>query len=328
MTDLALITIYEFCVQRQALLAIGKKCEFYEIRSSLFESVQEDMKLIIVSGLSGSGKSVALHTLEDEEFHCIDNLHLGLLSAFVKRLTSPDFDIYDNTAVGIDARSGATELNSFPSIIDEIRGSGLDVDVLYLDAEVPTLLKRFSETRRRHPLTRNGLPLVEAIHLERSLLSAIASYADLKIDTTQTTIHQLRALIRERVSRKQDSSLSLLFQSFGYKHGVPPDSDYVFDVRCLPNPHWESKLRSLTGQDPEVVDYLRSHREVEEMFESLRIFLEQWIPVFESENRRYLSVSIGCTGGQHRSVYLAERLSMHFRHALNASVSLRHRELV
>ena len=286
------------------------------------------MKLIIISGLSGSGKSVALHTLEDEEFHCIDNLHLGLLHAYVKRLRSADFDMYDKAAVGIDARSGAVELKDFPSIIDTIRGSGLDVDVIYLDAEVSTLLKRFNETRRRHPLTRNGLPLVEAIHLERSLLSAVVSYADLKIDTTQTTIHQLRALIRERVSRKQDSSLSLLLQSFGFKHGVPADSDYVFDVRCLPNPHWESKLRSLTGQDPEVVDYLQSHREVEAMFQSVRLFLEQWIPHFESENRRYLSVSIGCTGGQHRSVYLAERLTQHFRQSLNASVSLRHRELV
>lgn len=289
---------------------------------------QDDpVKLIIVSGLSGSGKTVALHTLEDEEFHCIDNLHLALLDAFVDQITSPGFNMYDKAAVGIDIRSGASELNAFPALLEKIKGSGLDVDVVFLQAEKETLLKRFSETRRRHPLARSGLPLVEAIELERALLANIASCADLRIDTTQTNIHQLRSLIREQVSGKKTGALALLFQSFGYKHGLPPDSDYVFDVRCLPNPHWEPQLRNLTGSDVQVAAFLEQHTEVETMFESIRMFLERWIPAFEAENRKYLSVSIGCTGGQHRSVYLVERLRKHFNRSGNVSVSVRHREL-
>ena len=285
------------------------------------------MKLLIVSGLSGSGKSVALHTLEDEDFYCIDNLHMGLLPAFVKQLLSPGLKLYDKAAVGIDARSGIEDLARFPQIVAEIESSGLDVEIIFLQADVETLITRFGETRRKHPLTREGLPLVEAIHLERSLLEAIASRADLKIDTTRTNVHQLRALIRERIRTSVNSSLSLLFQSFGYKHGVPPDADYVFDARCLPNPHWEPELRDLTGRDLQVIDYLRHHSEVEELLLSIRDFLTRWIPCYEAENRSYLSISIGCTGGRHRSVYLAERLAAYFKEAGHENVSVRHREL-
>ncbi|HEX2244400.1 MAG TPA: RNase adapter RapZ [Gammaproteobacteria bacterium] len=285
------------------------------------------MKLLIVSGLSGSGKSVALHTLEDEDFYCIDNLHMGLLPAFVKQLLSPGLKLYDKAAVGIDARSGIEDLARFPQIVAEIESSGLDVEIIFLQADVETLITRFSETRRKHPLTREGLPLVEAIHLERSLLEAIASRADLKIDTTRTNVHQLRALIRERIRTSVNSSLYLLFQSFGYKHGVPPDADYVFDARCLPNPHWEPELRDLTGRDSQVIDYLRHHSEVEELLLSIRDFLTRWIPCYEAENRSYLSISIGCTGGRHRSVYLAERLAAYFKEAGHENVSVRHREL-
>lgn len=285
------------------------------------------MRLVIVSGLSGSGKTVALHALEDADYYCIDNLHLGLLSAFVSQLMSPKLRLYELAAVGIDARSGVEELKRFPQILREIKAGGLEVDVIFLQAEVNTLLKRFSETRRKHPLTRKGLPLIEAIHLERSLLGHISAEADLIVDTTHTNVHQLSTLIRERVSAGGDARLSLSFQSFGFKHGTPTDSDFVFDVRCLPNPHWEPQLRNKTGLDPAVVAYLEGHPLVEEMYEQLRNFLETWIPRFESENRSYLSVSIGCTGGQHRSVYLAERLARHFRDSRGDRVNTRHREL-
>lgn len=285
------------------------------------------MKLLIVSGLSGSGKTVALHTLEDEGYYCIDNLHLGLLSAFVKQLMSPRLKLYEEAAVGIDARSGVEELERFGEILREIRDLGIEPQIIFLQAEVDTLLKRFSETRRKHPLTRKGLPLVEAIHLERALLSSIAVEADLVIDTTRTNVHQLSALIRERVRSSDTPSLSLLFQSFGFKHGTPTDSDYVFDVRCLPNPHWEPRLRAQTGRDTEVIDYLQGHPMVEEMFDTLCGFLETWIPRMEEGNRSYLCVSIGCTGGQHRSVYLAERLAEHFRASRGERVATRHREL-
>ena len=266
------------------------------------------MKLLIVSGLSGSGKTVALHTLEDEDFYCIDNLHMGLLPAFVEQLVSPGLKLYDKAAVGIDARSGVDDLARFPEIVDAIKSSGLDVEVIFLQAAIEVLISRFSETRRRHPLTRKGMPLVEAIHLERSLLEAIASRADLKIDTTRMNVHQLRALVSERVRTSANSALSLLFQSFGYKHGVPTDSDFVFDVRCLPNPHWQPELRPLTGRDAKIVEFLCVHADTEDMFLALRDFLVRWVPRFEADNRSYLSVSIGCTGGRHRSVMVANRL--------------------
>ncbi len=285
------------------------------------------MRLVVVSGLSGSGKTIALHTLEDEGFYCIDNLHLGLLKAFVGLLISPGLKAYDQVAVGIDARSGVEELQRLPRYMDEIRDSGLDSRILFLQADTDTLLKRYSETRRRHPLTRPGLPLMEAIEQERSVLAGIAARADLIVDTTRTNLHQLRALIRERMGARGTGGLSLLFQSFGYKHGVPTDSDFVFDVRCLPNPHWQPHLRALTGTDPEVMRFLEGHAQVQTLFDAIRGFLEAWIPQFQVENRRYLTVSLGCTGGQHRSVYLVERLVTHFRNNADMTVSARHREL-
>lgn len=285
------------------------------------------MKLFIVSGLSGSGKSVALHTLEDENFYCIDNLHLGLLPAFVEQLERPGLKLYYKAAVGIDARSGVEDLQRFPKILEEIKASGQNVNVMFLTADMDTLLIRFSETRRKHPLTRKGLPLVEAIQLEHALLEDIAACADFTIDTSQTNIHQLRSLVRERVRAQDGTGLSLLFQSFGYKHGLPPDSDYVFDVRCLPNPNWVAELRERTGQDPAVVRYLHEHPQVEQMYVMIRDFLEHSIPSFDADDRSYLSISLGCTGGRHRSVYLAERLSDHFKTSRGDNVSTRHREL-
>jgi UPF0042 nucleotide-binding protein len=285
------------------------------------------MKLVIISGLSGSGKTVALHTLEDQEYYCIDNLHIGLLREFVNQLVTSGHKFYSKAAIGIDARSGSRELENFPRLMNEIKATGLEVEIIFLQADTDTLIKRYSETRRRHPLTHKGLPLVKAIHLERSMLSVISAHADLKLDTTHTNVHQLRTLIKARVSQETHASLSLLFQSFGFKHGVPADSDYVFDVRCLPNPYWVPELRGLTGRDEDVIEYLQKYEIVDAMYHSIRDFLEKWISHFQAENRSYLSVSIGCTGGQHRSVYLAERLTEYFRKALDIGVSLRHREL-
>lgn len=284
------------------------------------------MNLIIISGLSGSGKTVALHTLEDEEYYCVDNMPLGLLPDFVQRVMNRSIQPYENIAVGIDARSDSRDLRRFSEIIKPLRDLNINIQIIYLQAELETLIKRFSDTRRRHPLTRKGLPLAEAIEVERNLLSDIAADSDLFIDTTYTNIHQLRELIREQVIMREINGLSVLFQSFGFKHGTPPDSDFVFDVRCLPNPHWETKLRPLTGLDAEVIDFLQESNDVYQMLEHIRSFLHLWIPKFEQQNRSYLTISIGCTGGQHRSVYIAQQLCEDFRDKID-TVSIRHREL-
>jgi UPF0042 nucleotide-binding protein len=284
------------------------------------------MKVVIISGLSGSGKTVALHTLEDESYYCVDNLPIGLLPEFVSRVLNRSMQPYDNIAVGIDARSESHDLRRFNEIIHKLRESKLQLDIIYLQAEHATLIKRFSDTRRKHPLSRKGLPLHEAIEVERALLSDVASEADLIIDTTYTNVHQLRELIKQHIVKKSGSGLALLFQSFGFKHGTPPDSDFVFDVRCLPNPHWESELRQLTGLDADVIKYLQQQEDVEEMLEYIRGFLRHWIPKFEQQNRYYLTVSIGCTGGQHRSVYIAQQLCEDFATEIS-NVSIRHREL-
>jgi UPF0042 nucleotide-binding protein len=285
------------------------------------------MNLTIISGLSGSGKTVALHTLEDEDYYCVDNLPLGLLPEFVQRVINRTIEHHDNIAVGIDARSASHDLERFSEIIKPLRELDINIEVVYLQAEPATLIKRYSDTRRRHPLTRKGLPLADAIEVERGLLSDIAAGSDLFIDTTFTNIHQLRGLVKERIVRRENKdSLSVLFQSFGFKHGTPTDSDFMFDVRCLPNPHWEHHLRPLNGLDAEVMDFLNNSVEVEQMLGYIRDFLQAWVPKFEQQNRYYLTISIGCTGGQHRSVYIAQQLFEYFRDRLD-TVSIRHREL-
>ena len=284
------------------------------------------MHLVIISGLSGSGKTVALNTLEDEDYYCVDNLPLGLLPEFVNRIMERTIQPYEHIGIGIDARSDSSDLRRFVDIIKPLREQDIDIEIIYLQADLPTLIKRFSDTRRKHPLTRKGLPLAEAIEVERNLLGEIAEHADLYIDTTYTNIYQLRDQIKEQVIKREQKGLSVLFQSFGFKHGTPTDSDFVFDVRCLPNPHWEPMLRPLTGLDREVIDFLQESGEVEEMLEYIRGFLNNWIPRFEQQNRCYLTISIGCTGGQHRSVYITEQLCDDFRERVD-HVSLRHREL-
>jgi len=281
---------------------------------------------VIISGLSGSGKTIALHTLEDEDYYCVDNLPLGLLPELVERILNREIQPYENIAIGIDARSEVSDLRAFSHIIRTLREKDIAIEVIYLQAELATLIKRFSETRRKHPLTRKGLPLPEAIEMERELLSEVATDADLFLDTTYTNVNQLREIIREQVIKHDNKGLSVLFQSFGFKHGTPTDSDFVFDVRCLPNPHWVPKLRPLTGLDAEVMEFLAKEKDVRHMQDSIRDFLKYWIPRFEQQSRYYLTISIGCTGGQHRSVYLVERLSEDFRDLIDI-VSIRHREL-
>lgn len=284
------------------------------------------MRMIIVSGLSGSGKSIALQTLEDLHYYCVDNLPIGLLEPFAEKILSRQDVLFGNTAVGIDARNFLNELKYFPDIVTTLRTQGLTVEIIFLHAADEILLKRYSETRRKHPLSLEGVPLLEAIRQERSLLEQIAAQANLNIDTSNTNIHELRKLVRSRLHDKTPDSISILFESFGYKNGIPADADFIFDVRCLPNPYWEPALRPLTGLDEEIIAFLWDQPEVMRMFEDLRGFLEGWIACFEKDNRNYLTVAIGCTGGQHRSVFMADKLAHHFRQN-RRNVMTRHREL-
>jgi UPF0042 nucleotide-binding protein len=270
------------------------------------------MRLVIVSGLSGSGKSVALHMLEDLDYYCVDNIPAGLLPMFISHTVRSDESTYRYTAVGVDARNRAAEIASVPELVAELKRSGLQCEVLFLRADEHVLLKRYSETRRRHPLSRDGLGLSEALELEQQLLEPIADAADLIIDTSRFSVHELRELIRQRVVGRTEGRMSILFESFAYRHGVPGDADFVFDVRSLPNPYWEPGLAKLTGRDPQVIEYLERHEPVSRMFNDIVNLLDHWIPEFTRTNRSYLTIAIGCTGGQHRSVYLVERLARHF----------------
>ena len=282
------------------------------------------MRLVIVSGLSGSGKSIALETLEDCGYHCIDNLPVALFESFVRKALIGSDPPLRKAAIGIDARS-ASSLTQFPSTLELADQFGVECTILFLQAESDTLIKRFSETRRKHPLTGADHPLSEAIELERRLLEPVASRANLLIDTTYTNVHELRELILQRVGAKLDNLMSLYFLSFGYKNGIPLDADFVFDVRCLPNPHWEPSLRPKTGKDPEVIEFLEGIDDVNSYLEELAGFLRRWIPRFEAENRSYLTVAIGCTGGQHRSVYLVESLAARFASS-DHHLLVRHRD--
>ena len=284
------------------------------------------MRIIIVSGLSGSGKTIALQTLEDLDYYCVDNLPLKLILPLAREILAASDILPPVVAVGVDARNFIDELNRFPATLAELRASDLIVEVLFLQADDEILLKRYSETRRRHPLDLGSVPLREAIRQERRLLEPIVACADLIVDTSDTNIYQLRELLRVRLHDTPREAMSLLFESFGFKNGVPADADFVFDVRCLPNPHWEPQLRPLTGLDRPVVEFLEHQPEVMEMVADLRRFLEAWLPRFEASDRSYLTVAIGCTGGQHRSVFIADALARSFS-AVRDYVMVRHREL-
>jgi len=285
------------------------------------------VQLFLISGLSGSGKSVALKVLEDSGYYCVDNLPADLLTALVEHLQQAG---YSNIAVSIDVRS-ANSVQRLPDLLQQIRQHGVDVHVLFLDAQNDTLIKRFSETRRLHPLSDTSLlsndktarTLPECVSYERELLATISDIGH-HIDTTELNANSLRSWIKQFI-KVDRARLTLLFQSFGYKHGIPLDSDLVFDVRCLPNPHYSPDLRPLTGCDAPVIDFLENTPDTQQMFGDIRDFVARWLPSFVADNRSYLTVAIGCTGGQHRSVYLAEKLARHFEH--QQQVLVRHREL-
>ena len=284
------------------------------------------MRLIIVSGLSGSGKSVALHLLEDIDFYCVDNIPAALLKPLISHTIRGTDEVYPRTAVGLDARNRPREIETIPALVSELRRIGINCEVLYLHASDEVLLKRYAETRRKHPLVTPDVGLREAIASERRLLEPITSAADLVIDTSNMGVHSLRERLRERLDHRREGRLTLMFESFGYKHGIPGDADFVFDVRSLPNPFWEHSLRNLTGRDPAVIDYLAGHPSVGRMTAALIDFLSQRIDEFVQAGRSYLTVAVGCTGGQHRSVYVAERLAEHFR-GLHPEVRTRHDSL-
>ncbi|WP_295542478.1 RNase adapter RapZ [uncultured Thiohalocapsa sp.] len=286
------------------------------------------MDLLIVSGLSGAGKTVALRTLEDIGYYCIDNLPLFLLRELALGLRRTHLNAGTETrqgaAVGIDARNQPDVLADLPRLSDELREQGIACRIIFLHADTHTLIRRFSETRRKHPLTGGGLSLAEAIERECELLEPLGRIAEIRIDTTHTNVHELRDLVRERLGGAVQAAV--LLQSFGFKNGVPEGVDFVFDVRCLPNPHWQEDLRRLSGRDTPVIAFLERSPEVGEMCADMQGFLDRWIPRFETDGRSYLTIAVGCTGGQHRSVYVVESLSRHLQ-AQGHRVLVRHREL-
>jgi RNase adapter protein RapZ len=277
------------------------------------------MLLVVISGLSGSGKSVALNVLEDADFYCVDNLPAPLLAETVEFLRGAS---YENVAVTVDARSGES-LRDLPAALDALRSRSIDVRLIVLNARVGALVRRFSETRRKHPLGDGSCTLEEAIGRERELLESLAD-AGHAIDTSDLSPNALRAWIRDLVAVRPEA-FTLVFESFGYKNGIPLSADLIFDVRLLPNPFYDPQLRPQTGLDPEVAAFLAGQEAVGRLEEDIADYLTRWLPAYRRDGRAFLTVALGCTGGQHRSVYLVERLAGRFRPA--ATVLVRHREL-
>ena len=267
------------------------------------------MRLVIISGVSGSGKSVALHVLEDLGFYCVDNIPVALLKPFVDELVWRKDPAFENIGIGLDARSRASDLAHVPALVQTLREGGLAVEIIFLQTDNKVLLSRFSETRRKHPLSDEKTSLEEAIAKERELLSPIINSAELVIDTTRMSVYALREQIRERVAPRTPGAVSIMIESFGYKNGLPANADFVFDVRCLPNPYWEPQLRPLSGKDGPVRAFLDEAPMVQQMVGDIVAFLEEWIPRYQDFQRSYLTVAIGCTGGMHRSVYVAEAVA-------------------
>lgn len=285
------------------------------------------MQLVVISGRSGSGKSSALQLLEDIGFTCVDNLPVSLLPALIDQVAKAPDAATKQFAVGIDARNMGGDLSLFPSIFKAINSEHTQCTIVYLDASDPVLIKRFSETRRRHPLTNKSIGLKEAIISEANILNPIAELANITIDTSALTLHELRRVVKKAVSTERSEGMALMFESFGFKYGTPVDADFIFDVRSLPNPHWHADLRDHTGLETPVSQFLQKQPEVESMFEDIAGFLQKWIPSFQNNNRSYLTVAIGCTGGRHRSVYLTERLTQFFKPRFD-NVQTRHRQLI
>jgi UPF0042 nucleotide-binding protein len=279
------------------------------------------MKLIIVSGRSGSGKSVALRVLEDLGYYCVDNIPVNLLPA----LTHTVINDYENVAVSLDVRNLPKDPQDIPDIIAYLP-KAVEVTTLFLDADDNDLIRRFSETRRLHPLIKENMALDQAIALEKSLLEPISTNAGLYINTSQLTPHQLADLVRERILGKKTGAMVLVFESFGFKHGIPVDADYVFDARFLPNPFWEKALKGKTGMDYEVKDFLASQAIVTKFIWQINSFMMTWLPHLERNNRSYVTIAIGCTGGKHRSVYIAEMLAKNFM-KVRDDIQTHHRDI-
>jgi UPF0042 nucleotide-binding protein len=282
--------------------------------------------LIVVSGMSGSGKSVALNTLEDLDFFCTDNLPAELLPRFVRSVAGEESG-RTRLAVGIDVRNRTPDLARIPQWLSEVGALGFDHKLVYFDTRDEVLLKRYSDTRRKHPLSHGGLALADAIRLERERMRPLQAIADLVMDTSEMNVHQMRRQVITDLGIGVHQGLSLLFESFAYKRGLPADADFIFDARALPNPHWDARLRPLSGRDAAVREHLEQDPVVRAYAEQVTAFLDAWIPRFEAETRSYLTVAFGCTGGRHRSVYLAERLAAHFRDQGREGVLSFHREL-
>lgn len=277
------------------------------------------MQLILITGLSGSGKSVALAVLEDAGHYCVDNLPVEMVERLVETLRNSG---KDRVALTIDARTGEA-VAGLPDLVTRLRSDGIDVRIIFLEAKADTLIKRYSETRRRHPLSQGGLTLPECIDRERELVAGISDMAH-HIDTSDVAPNTLRNWVRD-FAALPNTGLALLFESFGFKHGIPLDADFVFDVRCLPNPHYYPQLQPLTGRDAAVAEFLRSTPDAMRMLEDINRFISDWLPAFERDNRSYLTIAIGCTGGRHRSVFFVETLAARFRE--HTRTLARHREL-
>jgi RNase adapter protein RapZ len=284
------------------------------------------VRILIVSGLSGSGKSVALHMLEDLGFYCIDNIPAALLKSFISHTVRTPEPAYERTAIGLDARNTAAEIASVPQLLEELKRGGIHCEVLFLTANEEELLRRFSETRRKHPMSRHNLDLRAAMAKEREILEPIVYAADLMIDTSRMGVHELREIVHQRLEQRSVARLSITFESFGFKHGIPGDADFVFDARSIPNPYWEPSLRKLTGRDAEVVKFLEAQEGAGRLIEDIERFIDARIPEYQANNRGYLTVAVGCTGGQHRSVYIVDRLTERFA-ARFQHVSARHSAL-
>lgn len=285
------------------------------------------MQLIIVSGRSGSGKTTALHLLEDHGFYCIDNLPASLFTTAIDQTLLQSEIIQPKIAVSIDARSLPKQIENFPNIFEKLRAKYIKCDLVYLDAKDEILVSRFSETRRRHPLTSTTRSLAEAIEDESKLLSPIINLATLHVDTSQLNVYQLKDFLKLHLLEEPELGTAFLIESFGFKRGIPMDADWVFDLRSLPNPYWVPELRNLKGSDQAVIDYLIEQPEVLEMQNDILNFLEKWLPRFAATNRSYITVAVGCTGGQHRSVYMAEQIGKILKATLK-NVQVRHRDLL
>lgn len=285
----------------------------------------DETHLVVLTGVSGGGKTVALRTLEDLEFFCVDNLPSALLPQLVGAVVQGGAEAHRRIAVGMDVRTRGTNLANMPNVLSDLAASGVKLHLIFIDCSDAILIKRFSETRRRHPLAARGLSLGDAIAVERKLLRPLMAIADTVIDSSELNVHQLRRLVATGYAQAT-KGVTLMFQSFAFRRGLPPDADFVFDARCLPNPHWQAALRPLSGKDSAVREYLEGEPLVQEFFDDTLRWLDAWLPRFEADDRSYLTIAIGCTGGRHRSVYLVEKLAAHYRGHREGVLTF-HREL-